>query len=501
MGIKSFLIKPYAAWVAARVRQWSSNAVAHQQSIMHNLVENGIATVYGKEHGFYEVRNYSDFKKKVPLRDYEQLKGYIDRVVAGEKDVLWPGKPKYFAKTSGTTSGVKYIPITHSSVGNHFYSAQNAMMLFMHQQHDTSMMDGNLLFLSGSPELEEKNGIKTGRLSGIVNHEIPAYLKRNQVPSWETNCIDDWEIKVDRIAEETLKKDMRLISGIPPWMQMYFDRLHEKTGGKRIIEIFPNLKVISHGGVNFEPYRAKLEQSIGRKIPTVETYPASEGFIAYQDSQHEEGLLLNVNSGIFFEFVPAGEIFSDNPKRLSLAEVETGVNYAIVINSNAGLWGYVIGDTVKFVNLNPYRIVVTGRIKHFISAFGEHVIAEEIEQALMEAVKMQNTAITEFTVAPKIQTVNELPYHEWWIEFGKKPDDLATFARTIDDILRRKNIYYNDLVEGKILQPLKIKVLKKDAFIEYMKSKGKLGGQNKVPRLSNDRALADELEKYVEDGS
>jgi hypothetical protein len=498
MGIKSFLVKPYAAYVAACVKRWSSNAVAHQHRMMHYLVENGAETAYGKDHQMHNVRRYEDFKRAIPLRDYEQLKPYIDRVVEGEKDVLWHGKPKYFAKTSGTTSGVKYIPITSSSVDNHYYSAQTAIMLFMHGQHDTSMMDGNLLFLSGSPELEEKNGIKTGRLSGIVNHEIPGWLKRNQVPSWETNCIDDWETKVDRIADETLKKDMRLISGIPPWLQMYFDRLHEKTNGKRIIEIFPNLKVISHGGVNFEPYRAKLEQSIGRKVPTVETYPASEGFIAYQDSQHAEGLLLNVNSGIFFEFVPANEIFNENPKRLSLNEVEAGVNYAIIINSNAGLWGYVIGDTVKFVNLNPYRIIVTGRIKHFISAFGEHVIAEEIEHALMEAVKKQHAEVTEFTVAPKIQTVNELPYHEWWIELGKKPDDLATFAYSIDDALRKKNIYYNDLIEGKILQPLKIKVLKKGAFIEYMKAKGKLGGQNKVPRLSNNRTLVDELEKFLE---
>jgi hypothetical protein len=250
--------------------------------------------------------------------------------------------------------------------------------------------------------------------------------------------------------------------------------------------------------VNFEPYRAKLEHSIGKKIPTVETYPASEGFIAYQDSQHEEGLLLNADSGIFFEFVPANEIFNDNPKRLWLDEVEEGVNYAIIINNNAGLWSYVIGDTVKFVNRNPFRIVVTGRIKHFISAFGEHVIAEEVEHAMLEAAAQHSAKIVEFTVAPKIQTQDELPYHEWWIEFGNKPHDLVTFAEKLDDFLRKKNVYYNDLIQGKVLQPLKIRVLQKGAFIEYMKSKGKLGGQNKVPRLSNDRTVADELEKFLD---
>mgnify|MGYP005838655785 CR=1 FL=1 len=463
---------------------------------MQKLIAIGQNTAFGRDHQLEKVKSYEDFKQAIPLRDYEQLKNYFDRVASGEADVLWKGKPKYLAKTSGTTSGVKYIPITSDSVGNHFYSAQAAMMLFMHEQKDTSMMDGKLIFLSGSPELEEKSGIKVGRLSGIVNHEIPTYLKRNQVPTWQTNCIEDWETKVDRIADETLKQDMRLISGIPPWMQMYFDRLHEKTGGKRIIEIFPNLKVITYGGVNFEPYRAKIELSIGKKIPTVETYPASEGFIAYQDSQYEEGLLLNINSGIFFEFVPANEIFNENPTRYTIEQVTTGVNYAIIINNNAGLWGYVIGDTVKFVNLSPFRIIVTGRIKHFISAFGEHVIAEEVEHALLAAVRQMPAEVVEFTVAPKIQTENELPYHEWLIAFDTMPSDLITFAHIIDSELRKKNIYYDDLIEGKVLQPLKISVLKKDAFIEYMKAEGKLGGQNKVPRLSNDRVLAEKLLKY-----
>jgi hypothetical protein len=496
LGIKSFLIKPYAAWVANSVKQWSSNAVACQQNILHHLVKEGKHTAFGKDHHLEKVRSYADFKQAVPLKDYEQLKPYIDRVVKGEPNVLWKGKPKYLAKTSGTTSGVKYIPITTHSVGNHFYSAQAAIMLFMQEQRDTSMMDGKLIFLSGSPELEEKAGIKTGRLSGIVNHEIPSYLKGSQVPTWQTNCIDDWETKVDTIADETLGQDMRMISGIPPWMQMYFDRLHEKTGGKRIIEIFPNLKLITYGGVNFEPYRAKLEQSIGKKIPTVETYPASEGFIAYQSSQQEEGLLLNANSGIFFEFVPASEIFNENPTRLNLSQVEIGVNYAIIINNNAGLWGYVIGDTVKFVNLNTFKIIVTGRIKHFISAFGEHVIAEEVEHALLLAVKQLPAEVVEFTVAPKIETEGELPYHEWLIAFDTMPSDLLTFANLIDIELRKKNIYYDDLIEGKILQSLKISVLQKDAFIAYMKAEGKLGGQNKVPRLSNDRILAEKLLKY-----
>lgn len=497
MSLKSQLIRPYVWWISRQVSRWKRRALWDQQQIFDQLIRKGRNTAFGKEHHFSDISFYEDYRASIPLRDYEQLKTYIDRIIAGEEDVLWPGRPKYLAKTSGTTSGVKYIPITTDSIPNHFYSAQTAVMLFMHERRDTSMMEGQMLFLSGSPQLETVGGIKTGRLSGIVNHEIPFYLKRNQVPSWETNCIEDWEMKVERIAEETLHKNMTLISGIPPWVQMYFDRLHEKTGGKRIIEIFPNLQVITHGGVNFEPYRTKLEHSIGKKIPTIETYPASEGFIAFQDSQYEPGLLLNTSSGIFYEFIPTDEIFNEHPKRLWLAEVEEEVNYAIILNTNAGLWSYVLGDTIKFVSRNPYRIVVTGRIKHFISAFGEHVIAEEVEYALREASRLQQVEIVEFTVAPKIQTSGELPHHEWWIEFGNMPNDLSIFALSVDNFLRKKNIYYNDLIEGKVLQPLKIRVLQKGAFIEYMKSKNKLGGQNKVPRLSNDRTIADELEKYA----
>jgi len=297
---------------------------------------------------------------------------------------------------------------------------------------------------------------------------------------------------------ETSKQDMRLISGIPPWMQMYFDWLSEANEGKKIKDLFPNLQVIVHGGVNFEPYRAKLMESIGKTIDTVETFPASEGFFAYQDSQQEEGLLLNTNSGIFFEFIPVTEVFNPSPKRLSLADVQVGENYALIVNSNAGLWGYNIGDTVKFVSVDPYRIVVTGRIKHFISAFGEHVIAEEVEHAMRVAAQQHGAHIIEFTVAPMIQTPDgSLPYHEWLISFEKEPDHMQAFAQTLDNVLREKNVYYDDLIRGGILQTIQISRLQPKAFIEYMRSIGKLGGQNKVPRLSNDRLLADGLKPYL----
>ena len=467
-------------------------AVQDQQSIFNHLIKVGSKTEFGNDHGFANIKSHEDFVKQVPLRDYEGFKPYIERIKQGRHNVLWKGQPIYFAKTSGTTSGVKYIPITKDSIPNHINTARNALLCYMAETGNTKFADGKLIFLSGSPELERVGGIPTGRLSGIVNHHVPKYLRSNQLPSYTTNCIEEWEEKLDKIVEETINENMTLISGIPPWMQMYFDRLEERSG-KKIGELFPNFSVMVQGGVAFEPYRAKLNESIGRPIDCIELFPASEGFFAFQDSQNAEGLLLNTNSGIFYEFVPAGEITNENPTRLTLKDVKIGENYALVINSNAGLWGYDLGDTVKFVSLDPYRIIVSGRTKHFISAFGEHVIGEEVESALLSAAKEEQVQVTEFTVAPVIAKGSGKSYHEWLIEFERPPADINAFSKKIDDNLRKKNVYYDDLIGGSILDPLHISVIKKNGFIDYMKSVGKLGGQNKVPRLSNDRRIADEL--------
>lgn len=497
MKIKSFLAKPYAAIIHNKIRKGMQTALADQQAILQQLLKTGVKTSFGKEHRLEQVQGHADFASAVPVRDYEAFKPYIEQIKAGNQHVLWAGKPIYFAKTSGTTSGVKYIPITKDSIDNHINTARNALLCYMVESGNTAFADGKMIFLSGSPVLERVGGIPTGRLSGIVNHFVPRYLRKNQLPSFETNCIEDWEEKLEKIVVETINQDMSLISGIPPWMQMYFDWLQERSGGKKILQLFPNLQVIVHGGVNFEPYKAKLFDTLGSPIDTIETFPASEGFFAFQDTLNQEGLLLNTNSGIFFEFVPADEVFNERPTRLSLADVKTGVNYALIINSNAGLWGYNIGDTVRFVSLNPYRIVVTGRIKHFISAFGEHVIGEEVDFAMLEASRKHNSRIIEFTVAPRIQASDELPYHEWFVEFEEVPSNLDAFRQDVDQALREKNIYYNDLVTGNILQPLKIRAMQRNSFQEYMKSEGKLGGQNKVPRLSNDRRIADALASWT----
>lgn len=498
MGLKAAFSKVFAWWVNRDLNNIRQNALALQQKAFTDLIHAAKNTAFGRDHNFASINNYEDFKNNVPVRDYEELRPYIERVVHGEADVMWPGKPAYLAKTSGTTSGVKYIPISKESMPEHIKAARNALLAYIHETGNADFVDGKMIFLQGSPILEEKAGISTGRLSGIVAHHVPDYLLKNRMPSYETNCIEDWEQKVDAIVKETVNADMRLISGIPPWCQMYFDRLSAMSGGKKVKDIFPNFKLYVHGGVNYEPYRARMEESIGFKIDSIETYPASEGFIAFQDSQKEKGLLLMVDAGIFYEFIPSEEYFNDNPTRVNLKDVSLDKNYALIMNTSAGLWSYSLGDTVKFVSKNPYRIVVSGRIKHYISAFGEHVIGEEVEHALMGVAADEGVDVIEFTVAPQVAPANaELPYHEWFIEFGKEPKDLAAFALKVDKALQKKNIYYFDLIEGNILQPLIVRSLKKDTFINYMRSQGKLGGQNKVPRLSNDRKIADELNIYT----
>ncbi|MVM30636.1 hypothetical protein GO755_11395 [Spirosoma sp. HMF4905] len=493
MGIRSIVSKPLAKWVVERQQNWMYQPAEAQQRWFRQLIDGGRNTVFGQDHKFKDIQTIGEFRQAVPVRDYEDLKPYIEQILHGESDVLWKGKPLYFAKTSGTTSGVKYIPISHESIPNHINSARDALLNYVNETGKSAFLDKKLIFLSGSPELTQKEGINIGRLSGIVNHHVPAYLRTNQLPSYETNVIDDWETKLEKVIYETITQPMSLISGIPPWVQMYFDRIQERTG-KLIKDVFPDFSLFVYGGVNFEPYRAKLFESIGKRIDSIETYPASEGFIAFQDSQTEEGLLMLLDSGIFFEFIAADEYFTENPRRLTIDEVELGKNYAVIINNNAGLWGYSLGDTVKFVSREPYRLLVTGRIKHFISAFGEHVIGEEVEKALKGAMeKHPETEVVEFTVAPMVSPKEGLPYHEWLVEFATPPNDPVAFAQDVDNRLTKLNVYYDDLITGSILQPLKLTGLPRGAFQRYMKSQGKLGGQNKVPRLANDRKIADGL--------
>lgn len=491
-SLKAALAKPFALLIKKSIQKWASHPIERQEAVFKHLIKEAKHTQFGKDHNFEKINSYADFVSQVPVRDYEDLKSYVERAVAGESDVLWKGKPLYFAKTSGTTSGAKYIPITKESMPTHVEAARNAILMYIAETGNTDFVNGKMIFLQGSPILTEKNGIQLGRLSGIVAHYVPKYLQKNRMPSWETNCIDDWETKVDAIVEETLPENMTVISGIPSWVQMYFEKINQKTG-KRVGEVFRNFNLFIFGGVNYEPYRTKFESLIGRKVDSIELYPASEGFFAFQDQQDANGMLLQLNSGIFYEFIKADTFFEESPERITIKDVELNINYVMIISSSAGLWGYNIGDTVMFTSLSPYRIIVSGRIKHFISAFGEHVIGKEVEQALKEATDGSTIQVSEFTVAPQINPINGLPYHEWFIEFENEPVNLEDFAREIDAQLQKQNSYYFDLIAGKVLQPLKITVVRKNGFQQYMKSIGKLGGQNKLPRLSNDRKIAEVL--------
>jgi hypothetical protein len=493
MSIKSIAAKIFAKKIYNQTLAWAHKPVETQLLVFKSLIKNAKETEFGKNHHFNAIKTIDDFQKNVPVRDYEDLKSYIEKVKLGGENILWRGKPLYFAKTSGTTSGAKYIPLTKESMPTHINAARNAILHYIHETGNADFVDGKMIFLQGSPILTEKYGIKFGRLSGIVAHFVPKYLQKNRMPSWDTNCIEDWDTKVNAIVKETINKNMSVISGIPSWVQMYFERLQEKSGGKKISEIFKNFNLFIYGGVNYEPYRAKFEKMIGKKVDSIELFPASEGFFAYQDSQKEKGMLLLLNSGIFYEFIKTDEFFTENPKRYTIGEVELGINYALIVSTNAGLWGYNIGDTVQFTTLFPHRVIVSGRIKHYISAFGEHVIANEVENAMKEATSGTNIVINEFTVAPQITPSNGLPYHEWFIEFENEPESMEVFAEAIDDSMRKQNIYYDDLITGNVLRKVVITKVSKNGFQEYMKSQGKLGGQNKLPRLSNDRKIADNL--------
>ena len=493
MGInfKEKLGKIFARLIYLKNKKWIRNPIRYQAKTFDYLVRKATNTSFGRDHFFNNIKTYDDFKENVPIKDYEDIKHYIDKIFSGESNVLWPGKPIYFAKTSGTTSGLKYIPITKESMKTHIISARDSLLNYIRETGNSSFINGKHIFLQGSPILEEKNGIRIGRLSGIAAHYVPNYLQKNRMPSWKTNCIEDWEKKVDKIIDETLSQNMTLISGIPSWVQMYFEKIISKRG-KRISEIFKNFSLFVHGGVNYDPYKTLFKKLIGKQIDSLEVFPASEGFFAYQDNQKETGLLLLVNNGIFYEFIEASN-FGDNNDRIPLSQVKKGIEYVMIISTSAGLWAYNLGDTIKFVCLSPYRVIVTGRIKHFISAFGEHVIGKEVETAIKIASEKTFSVIREFTVAPQINPSSGLPYHEWFIDFDKRPDNISKFSLHLDKEMRNQNLYYDDLISGKILKKLVVTEVIKDGFKKYMKEIGKLGGQNKVPRLSNDRTIVEKL--------
>ena len=494
MGLKASLSKPFARAAMVELRMRTAQPGVAQIKQLNDILKSSENTAFGKDHNLREGMSLTSFQKNVPVKGYEGIKKYINRAVKGEENVLWPGKPMYFCKTSGTTSGDKYIPITEDSLPNHLNSARNALLGQIAGSGNANFVSGKMMFLQGSPTLEEtKGGVSLGRLSGIVAHHVPNYLQRNRLPSMEANTIDDWEKKVKAIVKETADQDLRLISGIPTWVQMYFEQLLKHTKAETVQDVFPNLSLFVHGGAAYTPYAERFKQLLGFDIDRVELYPASEGFLAYQDKPGVEGMRLNIADGIFFEFIPADKFGEKDAPCLTIDQVEMGVNYAIIITTKAGLYRYAIGDTVKFVCDEPYRVIVTGRTAHFISAFGEHVIGEEVESSIAEVSEKHEAVIRDFHLAPEVAPKKGLPYHEWFIEFETKPKSMKDFSADLCHSLQARNSYYADLIVGKVIHPAVVTQVKKNGFNKAMAASGKLGGQNKIPRLSNDRTFADQL--------
>lgn len=490
--LKQAVIKIIAGFVKSQVYNWARKPIETQERQLNYLIKNARKTLFGKDHDFFNINNYEEFKTNIPIRDYEDLREYFEKIKQGKSNVLWPGKPLYLAVTSGTTSGSKYIPITKQSLPNHLNGAKTALLMYVAETGKTDFVNGKFIFIQGSPILTKISGILSGRLSGISAHHVPFYMKKNMLPSWSTNIVDDWETKVKRIVEETVHENMTIISGIPSWLQMYFEKIAEKTK-KKVSDVFPNFSLMIYGGVNFDPYKKKFTELLGKEIDSIELFPASEGFFAFQDSQNKNDLLLILNAGIFYEFIDVEDFRNNNLERVPLWGVQKDKNYVMIISSSAGLWGYNTGDTVSFSSLKPYKINVTGRIKQSLSAFGEHVIVKEVEQAVKCAILKTGLFVNEFTVAPSFKSTNSPSRHEWFVEFDKNQINTDEFIKVIDQELQRQNKYYKDLIEGKIIDKPIIKKVEKDGFKTYMNSIGKLGGQNKIPKISNDRKIADQL--------
>ncbi len=497
----AFGIKQVARISTKQLQKQVENPIEFQQKWFRKLLKIGKQTLFGREHNLEAIKDYNSFVSSVPLCKYEDLLPYINKIKEGKPDILWKGLPAYFAKTSGTTAGAKYIPLTMEQLTLQIKAARQALFNYVVQTGDAQLFNGKMLFLSGSPDVEKVGKIYAGRLSGIVHRHIPKWALRNRLPSYEINRITDWNKKVDAIIDEVLQvaQQLTLISGIPPWIQMFLERIVERTG-RMPFQLFPNLRVYVHGGVQFAPYERVLRELLGEKVVFIETFPASEGFFAFQDvlDAPEKGLILLPDSGIFYEFIPFEEIDNDNPKRLTLDQVQTGKVYEMVLSTNAGLWAYRLGDLIRFTSVNPYRVRVVGRTSQYISAFGEHVIIEEIENALNEALKKAGGKVRDFHVAPQVTPAdNTRPYHEWFIEFIQMPENMQLFIEQLDKALQKQNPYYKDLRDGLILDLPRVRILPEGSFHAYLDSIGKLGGQFKVPRVSNNRKHADPLSKYT----
>ena len=475
-----------------------TQGVTLQRDVLKSLLKRATDTEYGRRHAFSAAKGYEDFAHNVPVNTYEELKTDIDRMRHGESDILWPGKVKWYAKSSGTTNDKsKFIPVSQEGLRNiHYNGGTDAVAFYLRNYPKSRLFDGKALILGGSHSPNYNiHGSLVGDLSAILIENINPLANLVRVPRKQTALLSDFEVKRDRIANETLKSNVTNLSGVPSWMLSVLSRVMELSGKDHLEEVWPNIEVFFHGGVAFTPYRKQYEQLITKPdMRYMETYNASEGFFGLQDDPSDKSMLLMLDYDVFYEFIPMSEFGSDNPTVVPLWGVETGRNYAMLISTSCGLWRYVIGDTVQFTSTNPYKFIITGRTKHFINAFGEELIVDNAEQGLAFACQKTGAQVSEYTAAPVFMDAKGKCRHQWLIEFSKKPDDLNQFASLFDKRMQELNSDYEAKRYKDItLQPLEIVVARENLFNDWLKKKGKLGGQHKVPRLSNSRDIIDQL--------
>jgi len=471
--------------------------IDYQDQVMHGLIKTAVQTRFGRDHSFKFIKDYETFKGNISLRKYEALRPYIDRIKAGEKGVLWPGIPLYFGITAGTTSGSKYIPVTKASLENQKRGPEYFGVNYAHRYKRLSQLKGKVLLFSDGPLFEDVGVMKGAPISTIVHQSMPKLFRLRSLPSCQVNSIKDFEARMHGMVRQSIRENVTAIVAMPISLLSYLRTLENLTA-KSFDEHFPNFKLLMFSGMDYKPFLPEIRRFMPSSFTILESYPSTEGFIAYQDRAEESGMQLVLDNGIFYEFVPVDEIHLEKPTRISLKDVEIGRNYALVLNTNAGLWGYIIGDVVRFKTLHPHRIEITGRIGQFISAFGEHVIVEETDTSIAEIADKLGCTIVNYTVAPHFGVGRSCLYHEWFIEFGIPPKDLGRFASLLDDRLMECNSNYKDCVQRKAITSLEITVIPENGFKDFMHKTGKVGMQQKMPHLTNDYALAKQLKTILD---
>jgi len=484
-----------------RIDAWKNHPEDSQREVLQDIVTSAQYTEFGKKYNFSKLFSIKSFKKAVPIHEYDDIKPYIQRIMDGEQNVLWNTPIYWFAKSSGTTSDrSKFIPVSDESLQDcHYKAAKDVLTLYYAYNPDSDLLTGKGLVIGGSHNIHQVNeDVQYGDLSAVLLQNTPFWGSWIRTPELSIALMDEWEEKIEKLAYSTIKENVTSISGVPTWTMVLFKRILELTGKNSISEVWPSLELYIHGGVSFKPYREQFNRLIGKKINYLEMYNASEGFIAAQENPEDEGMLLFVDHGIFMEFMPVSEYGKADPHTIGLSKVETGKNYAPVISTNGGLWRYLLGDTIQFTSLKPYKIIVSGRVRHYINAFGEELIVDNTDRAISMASEKTNSIVNDYTAAPIYFSDNSNGAHEWLIEFDKKPENRDAFIKELDTALQTLNSDYEAKRHKNIaLRMPVVRVLKKGSFNNWLKSRGKLGGQHKVPRLSNERTFIEEILQYA----